>query len=143
MASAVKVKSGFALAELDLDRRLKDETSYQQKLRKLQTAMLELEEIYRVERRRGIIALEGWDALGKSGAIQRLPLISGVSGGGCRFPAISRSSTEPGTGECWSNGSKAWPARRSGGEPMTRSTPSRRCLSMMAFVSSNCSCTCP
>jgi hypothetical protein len=36
MASAVKVKSGFALAELDLDRRLKDETSYQQKLRKLQ-----------------------------------------------------------------------------------------------------------
>jgi len=74
MASAVKVKSGFALAELDLDRRLKDETSYQQKLRKLQTAMLELEEIYRVERRRGIIALEGWDALGKSGAIQRPPL---------------------------------------------------------------------
>src|SRR6516162_111294 len=33
MASAVKVKSGFALAELDLDRRLKDEASYQQKLR--------------------------------------------------------------------------------------------------------------
>ena len=72
MASAVKVKSGFALAELDLDRRLKDEASYQQKLRKLQIAMLELEEIYRVERRRGIIALEGWDASGKSGAIQRL-----------------------------------------------------------------------
>ena len=72
MASAVKVKSGFALAELDLDRRLKDEVSYQQKLRKLQIAMLELEEIYRVERRRGIIALEGWDASGKSGAIQRL-----------------------------------------------------------------------
>src|SRR6516165_2824377 len=72
MASAVKVKSGFALAELDLDRRLKDETSYQQKLRKLQIAMLELEEIYRVERRRGMIALEGWDASGKSGAIQRL-----------------------------------------------------------------------
>jgi hypothetical protein len=45
MASAVKVKSGFALAELDLDRRLKDEASYQQKLRKLQIAMLELEEI--------------------------------------------------------------------------------------------------
>jgi polyphosphate kinase 2 (PPK2 family) len=34
--------------------------------------MLELEQIYRVERRRGIIALEGWDASGKSGAIQRL-----------------------------------------------------------------------
>ena len=72
MVSAVKVKSGFALAELDLDHRLKDETRYQQKLRKLQIAMLELEEIYRVERRRGIIALEGWTASGKSGAIQRL-----------------------------------------------------------------------
>jgi hypothetical protein len=36
--------------------------SYQQKLRKLQIAMLELEEIYRVKHRRAIMALEGWDA---------------------------------------------------------------------------------
>ena len=72
MASAIKVKSGFRLAELDLDRRFADEASYLQKLRKLQIAMLELEEIYRVERRRSIIVLEGWDAAGKSGAIQRL-----------------------------------------------------------------------
>jgi len=72
MASAIKVKSGFRLAEVDLDRRLADETSYLQKLRKLQTAMLEIEEIYRVERRRAIVALEGWDAAGKSGAIGRL-----------------------------------------------------------------------
>jgi AMP-polyphosphate phosphotransferase len=72
MASAVKVKSGFRLAHLDLDRRLADERSYLQKLHRLQIAMLELEEIYRVERRRGIIVLEGWDAAGKSGAIQRL-----------------------------------------------------------------------
>ena len=72
MASSVKVKPGFKLAELDLERRLADEASYQQKLRKSQIAMLELEEIYRVERRRGIIALEGCDASGKSGAIQRL-----------------------------------------------------------------------
>ena len=72
MTSAEKVKRGFRLGELDLERRLADEVSYQQKLRKLQLAMLELEEIYRVERRRGIIALEGWDASGKSGAIQRL-----------------------------------------------------------------------
>ena len=72
MVSAVKVKSGFRLAELDLERRLADEASYQRKLRKLQIAMLELEQIYRVERQRGIIALEGWDASGKSGAIQRL-----------------------------------------------------------------------
>src|SRR6516162_3933095 len=50
MTSAVKVKPGFKLAELDLQRRLADEASYQQKLRKLQIAMLELEQIYRVER---------------------------------------------------------------------------------------------
>ena len=72
MTAAVKVKSGFRLAALDLERRLADEASYQQKLRKLQIAMLELEQIYRVERRRAVIALEGWDASGKSGAIQRL-----------------------------------------------------------------------
>jgi polyphosphate kinase 2 (PPK2 family) len=72
MAAAVKVKSGFKLAEIDLDRRLPDEASYLVRMRKLQIAMLELEEVYRVERRRGIIALEGWDAAGKSGATQRL-----------------------------------------------------------------------
>ena len=72
MTAAVKVKSGFRLAALDLERRLADEASYQRKLRKLQIAMLELEQIYRVERRRAVIALEGWDASGKSGAIQRL-----------------------------------------------------------------------
>ena len=72
MASAVKVKSGFALGKLDLDRRLRDEESYRGHLKKLQIAMLELEQIYRVERRRGIIAVEGWDAAGKGGAIQRL-----------------------------------------------------------------------
>jgi polyphosphate kinase 2 (PPK2 family) len=72
MASAVKVKSGFALAKLNLERRLRDEESYQGHLKKLQIAMLELEQIYRVERRRGIIAVEGWDAAGKGGAIQRL-----------------------------------------------------------------------
>jgi polyphosphate kinase 2 (PPK2 family) len=72
MPSAVKVKSGFTLSGLDLDRRLKDEESYQHELGKLQMAMLELEQIYRVERRRGIIPIEGWDASGKGGAIQRL-----------------------------------------------------------------------
>jgi polyphosphate kinase 2 (PPK2 family) len=72
MASAVKVKSGFTLARVDLDRRLKDEESYRHQLSKLQIAMLEFEQIYRVERRRGIIVVEGWDAAGKGGAIQRL-----------------------------------------------------------------------
>ena len=143
MASAVKVKSGFALAELDLDRRLKDETSYQQKLRKLQIAMLELEEIYRVERRRGIIALEGWDASGKSGAIQRL--IEKLDPRWVQVWSIGRPSSEeqgrhylwrfwqrlplPGNitifdrtwyGRVLVERSKAWPARRSGGGPTMR-----------------------
>ena len=112
MTSAIKVKSGFKLDRLDLERRLADETSYLQKLRKLQIAILELEEIYRVERRRGIIVLEGWDASGKSGAIQRLverldprwvsvwpigpptrrsraAITCGASGSDCRYPARS------------------------------------------------------
>ena len=45
MTSAVKVKSRFKLARLDLARRLANETSYLQKLNKPQIAMLELEEI--------------------------------------------------------------------------------------------------
>jgi AMP-polyphosphate phosphotransferase len=72
MAQAIKVKPGFTLAEVDLDRRLPDEVSYQRQLRNLQMAMLALAQIYRVEGRRGIIAIEGWDASGKGGAIQRL-----------------------------------------------------------------------
>ena len=72
MAAAIKVTSGFRLAKLDLHRRLADEQTYLVRLRKWQIAMLEIEEIYRVERRRGIILHEGWDAGGKSGAIQRL-----------------------------------------------------------------------
>ncbi len=72
MALATKVKPGFTLAGVDLDRRLEDAESYQRRLRKLQIALLEVEQIYRVEQRRGIIALEGWDAAGKGGAIQRL-----------------------------------------------------------------------
>jgi polyphosphate kinase 2 (PPK2 family) len=51
------LKFGFKLAELDLERRLANETSYLQNL---------------VERRRGIMALEGWDAAGMSGAIRCL-----------------------------------------------------------------------
>ena len=72
MASAVKVKSGFAVAELDLDRRLKDEMSYQQKLRKLQIAMLELEEIYRVEHRRANHRARGLGCLLSAETRQRL-----------------------------------------------------------------------
>jgi polyphosphate kinase 2 (PPK2 family) len=71
-AGAVEVKSGFKLGKLDLDRKLPDETSYKRALDQAQTAMLEVEQAYRVDGRRGIVMFEGWDAGGKGGAIQRL-----------------------------------------------------------------------
>jgi AMP-polyphosphate phosphotransferase len=60
------------LAEIELGRRLDDEQGYRRRLFELQIALLELQQIYRVEGRRGIVAVEGWDAAGKGGAIQRL-----------------------------------------------------------------------
>lgn len=72
MPLAYQVKRGFDLGKVDLARRLDDEDSYQRQLRKLQVAMLQLQQIFRVEGRRGIIVLEGWDAAGKDGAIRRM-----------------------------------------------------------------------
>jgi polyphosphate kinase 2 (PPK2 family) len=72
MAQTIKVRKGFSLAAVDLARRLPDEASYERALKHAQIAMLELEQIYRVEGRRGVVAIEGWDAGGKGGAIQRL-----------------------------------------------------------------------
>lgn len=72
MGGAVKVKRGFALAKLDLARRLADEARYKHRLEAAQIAMLELEEAFNRDGRRGIVLFEGWDAGGKDGAIQRL-----------------------------------------------------------------------
>lgn len=72
MPLAQQVKRGFELGKVDLGQRLQDEESYQLQLRKLQIAMLQLQQIYRAEGRRGIVALEGWDAAGKDGAIRRM-----------------------------------------------------------------------
>jgi len=71
-AGAVEVGPGFTLDRLDLDRKLPDEAAYKKALAKAQIAMLEIEQAFRVGRRRGIILFEGWDAGGKGGAIQRL-----------------------------------------------------------------------
>jgi polyphosphate kinase 2 (PPK2 family) len=72
VAGAVKVKRGFTLGKLDLGRKFPDEKSYQRALGEAQTAMLEVEQAYRVGGLRGIVMFEGWDAGGKGGAIQRL-----------------------------------------------------------------------
>jgi polyphosphate kinase 2 (PPK2 family) len=72
MALAVKVRRGFALAELDLARRLADEAKYKRRLQAGQVAMLDLEQAFHRDGSRGIVVFEGWDAGGKDGAIQRL-----------------------------------------------------------------------
>lgn len=72
MGDAVAVKPGFTLDKLDLGRQFPDGDTYKKALDKAQVAMLEVEQAFRVGRRRGIILFEGWDAGGKGGAIQRL-----------------------------------------------------------------------
>jgi polyphosphate kinase 2 (PPK2 family) len=72
VAKSVRVETGFKLDQLDLDRKFPDERSYKRALDGAQTAMLEVEQAYRVGALRGIVMFEGWDAGGKGGAIQRL-----------------------------------------------------------------------
>lgn len=68
----VEVKRGFTLSSLDLGHQLPDKKTYESRLEAAQTAMLEIEQDFRVSGRRGIVMFEGWDAGGKGGAIQRL-----------------------------------------------------------------------
>jgi polyphosphate kinase 2 (PPK2 family) len=60
------------LARLDMEARLKDKDEYERRLEKLQNKMLSIQQTYFHEGRRGIIAVEGWDAAGKGGMIRRL-----------------------------------------------------------------------
>ena len=60
------------LADIDLDRKLKDEAAYERKLKALQLEILNIQQAYQRQGRRAIIALEGWDTAGKGGLIRRL-----------------------------------------------------------------------
>jgi polyphosphate kinase 2 (PPK2 family) len=60
------------LKDLDMDARLKDEDEYERRLEQLQHKMLSIQQTYFHEGRRGIVAVEGWDAAGKGGMIRRL-----------------------------------------------------------------------
>jgi AMP-polyphosphate phosphotransferase len=60
------------LKQLDMKARLKDEEEYERRLEALQNKMLSIQQAYYHARRRGIIAVEGWDAAGKGGMIRRL-----------------------------------------------------------------------
>jgi polyphosphate kinase 2 (PPK2 family) len=65
-------RRGFRLADLDLAAALADEQIYQRELAALQIRMLAIQQAYHRQKRRAILAFEGWDAAGKGGAIHRL-----------------------------------------------------------------------
>jgi polyphosphate kinase 2 (PPK2 family) len=52
--------------------RLKDKDEYEDQLKELQLRMLMIQRTLYRKRRRAVVALEGWDAAGKGGAIRRL-----------------------------------------------------------------------
>lgn len=60
------------LDRLDMDARLKDKDEYERRLDALQKKMLSIQQTYYHEGRRGIVAVEGWDAAGKGGLIRRM-----------------------------------------------------------------------
>lgn len=60
------------LADVDLGRRLKDKATYEEKLDALQLRLLQIQQAYKRQGRRGIVVLEGWDTAGKGGLIRRM-----------------------------------------------------------------------
>lgn len=70
--AARKAKSVPSLDDVDLTRRIPSVEDYERRLGKLQLDLLILQQRYVAEGRRAIVALEGWDAAGKGGAIRRL-----------------------------------------------------------------------
>ena len=60
------------LAKVDLDEKIKDEETYERRLKALQLRMLEIQQAYLRQGRRAILVLEGWDTAGKGGLIRRL-----------------------------------------------------------------------
>lgn len=60
------------LADLDLAKQVKDEATYKKKLDELQLRLLQIQQAYLRQKRRGIIVLEGWDTAGKGGLIRRM-----------------------------------------------------------------------
>lgn len=60
------------LADVDLDVQLKDEAVYEKRLAALQLRLLQIQQAYRRQCRRGVVVLEGWDTAGKGGLIRRM-----------------------------------------------------------------------
>lgn len=60
------------LADVDLDQEVRDEAVYEKTLAKLQLRLLQIQQAYKRQGRRGIVVLEGWDTAGKGGLIRRM-----------------------------------------------------------------------
>jgi Polyphosphate kinase 2 (PPK2) len=100
-----------------------DEKTYERDLAKLQHRLLDLQVHHMRTGGRALIGLDGWDAAGKGGLIERIiaglepksgasvrrrprnraAITCGASGNGCRRRATGRSSIAPGTAACWSS----------------------------------------
>lgn len=60
------------LDQLDFGRGVKDEATYEKRLAGLQLRLLQIQQAYLRQKRRGVIVLEGWDTAGKGGLIRRM-----------------------------------------------------------------------
>ncbi len=68
----VKRQDAIRLADVDLDQAVRDEATYGKKLARLQLRLLQIQQAYKRQGRRGIVVLEGWDTAGKGGLIRRM-----------------------------------------------------------------------
>ncbi|MCW5751967.1 MAG: polyphosphate kinase [Alphaproteobacteria bacterium] len=66
------VRQRARLADVDLESRITSETEYENRKRKLQLRMLQIQQGCLLQKKRAVIVMEGWDAAGKGGAIRRL-----------------------------------------------------------------------
>ena len=60
------------LEDADLTEKLSGKKEYERKLAALQLTLLEIQQAFMRQRRRGIIVLEGWDTAGKGGLVRRI-----------------------------------------------------------------------
>ena len=62
----------FSFADCDMDTRLGEDEDYEERLRSLQTKLVQIEQAYLGSENSAAIVFEGWDAAGKGGTIRRI-----------------------------------------------------------------------
>lgn len=69
LEEAVRIRR---LEDVDLSASLKDKETYEKALKRLEKALLSVQQAYLLHDHRAVLVFEGWDAAGKGGAIRRL-----------------------------------------------------------------------